>query len=833
MGSWSKIISQTEQELKDVLTENNFNQKTEATNWGVRTGIFDLFAGDFEQPWLYRLWKMKLGERAETLTYRTPNGGTRPLYFTEETSQSQGNPYKTDLHFELLTKTYAAIGGSAESLDGSMQNYEPIINKIIIRDNKIIEDTKKFMEQVLKLSPFLNYKCIREHIGKWIILDHPQRLALVTFMVKNSWQDQDIHNYFQDVRDKRGKDYKHGVTQKQIDSTRQFVENGGQPNPCTAKENKETGKKSIPLYSIYSFDSAQCGGCPRKKQRQEKANQKESLPEQVMGLVLEQDIELFCDHLGEPHIKIKKVENSDAYDTNDTNSLVVAKNSDFYNMEGKKAKNKEICVTSVISVINYNQIYPVNSSLVKNWIADLSYTNLKKIATRDTISSCLSIMSAKSRAGEIKTLYNRVAPDGEGGIWIDTADRYNRAIHVTKNGWNIVDQPPSIFRRYPHQLPLVTPSREGNIAHWLKYITLNTVDEQLLWILSNLSYVIPEIPHPITVLYGGQGATKTAACRSVVQVLDPSNDEHLFLHSKEKVNDLIQNLDHHYISFFDNVSEVTDTHSDIFCRAVTGAGMNQRKLYTDNESVIRRFQRCIIMNGINPPTGKPDFVDRSSILEVQPMSFSKRKTDREVKNMLETNIPLILGGVLDLMVKALGFYDESEYKKLPRMADFTLWACAFTKAMGLDPKDFLKSYNNHLIYQEKDTIKSHQIGEIFISWLEDWASVTNVAKKYSATDLYSELHNYAKTNNISVSKDNFPPNSTQLGRRLNEIKTILPSFGYTLSNKRSASKREWVITPVSTASLKNFIDSPNNDVNWGFSDLYGFLLYGSKEVEAI
>ena len=68
MGKWTQITTQTEQELKETITDNNFNQKIEATNWGVRTGIFDLFAGDFEQPWLYRLWKMKLGERAETLT---------------------------------------------------------------------------------------------------------------------------------------------------------------------------------------------------------------------------------------------------------------------------------------------------------------------------------------------------------------------------------------------------------------------------------------------------------------------------------------------------------------------------------------------------------------------------------------------------------------------------------------------------------------------------------------------------------------------------------------------------------------------------------------------
>jgi hypothetical protein len=54
-----------------------------------------------------------------------------------------------------------------------------------------------------------------------------------------------------------------------------------------------------------------------------------------------------------------------------------------------------------------------------------------------------------------------------------------------------------------------------------------------------------------------------------------------------------------WVIALDNLSHVTDWLSDSLCRAVTGDANVRRALYTDNDTHVIAFKRCLILNGID------------------------------------------------------------------------------------------------------------------------------------------------------------------------------------------------------------------------------------------
>ena len=133
MGSWNEIQPQTPDEMNALLDEKRKSSNI-YTNWGIRTGTNDYWGADFEWSWVYRIWREKLGLRAETLTIQTANGGKRPVYLTDEVKQDWGEPYKNTTRFEIKNKGYVVLGGKAKDLLGVESEYRVVEDLPIKRD---------------------------------------------------------------------------------------------------------------------------------------------------------------------------------------------------------------------------------------------------------------------------------------------------------------------------------------------------------------------------------------------------------------------------------------------------------------------------------------------------------------------------------------------------------------------------------------------------------------------------------------------------------------------------------------------------------------------------
>ena len=446
--------------------------------------------------------------------------------------------------------------------------------------------------------------------------------------------------------------------------------------------------------------------------------------------------------------------------------------------------------SEIKSEITSKEIVRLDSKRFKNYLAHLLFESEKKIANTDSISQVIRLLEYDASHGKCYQLYNRVAPDPskDGSIWLDMADSFSRAYHITKTGWSIETQVPILFKRYEHQLPLVEAIHNGNVKDLLKYVNIGastdskaTQNRQLLLLVQTASYFIPEIPHPINAMFGCPGSHKTYAQKCVRNVIDPSAAPTLRMPKDE--NAALQVLDHHYLPIFDNLFYMPQWLSDILCSSVTGAGQESRSLYTNDEPFIRSFKRCPLLNGVNIPATKGDLLSRTILHPTEPSKdrFTEKELDAEYAKVL----PSILGGFLDIIVLALNKFGTEEAKptKTFRLADFTEWGCAIALALGETVESFTAAMEENLEGQNSSDIENNQVAEAFLAYCTGNLIVQSATedKPYESTPAQVFLVIEGKAKELGTNVKNtkkWPSTASAFMRKLNDSKNAIIASGW-------------------------------------------------------
>lgn len=461
-----------------------------------------------------------------------------------------------------------------------------------------------------------------------------------------------------------------------------------------------------------------------------------------------------------------------------------------------------------------NVIMPIRCRLFKAWLAGIMWQAEEKAPGTEALYGAMNVLEAMALFdGYECTLHNRVAP-AEDGVWIDMADEKWRAIKVTADGWHIVENPPILFKRYSHQKPLIEPKLGGNPWKFLDFVNIPKEDEdlRLLVLCTVISFLIPTIPHIIIVLYGIQGSGKTIFFMLVRRMIDPSSVELLTLPDDER--ERVQQLDHHWCAFYDNVTNLPTWMSDTLCRAATGGGFSKRELYTDDDDIIRNFKRCIGLNGINMVAQRGDLLDRSLLVGLQDITREKRKEESEILAGFEQAKGEVLGGFLDTLGKALKEYPSVNPKQLFRMADFTRWGCAIARALGKTDEDFIRAYGNKVRVQTEEAAHSSPIATVLIDFMEN-------RDKWEGTpsEFYRNLNDEAKRLGISTRQKTWPRAPHILVRSLNELVPSLKALGLEVTTGvRTGKARKIIIGKSVTSVTRDTSEKPKNDDDDDASD---------------
>src|SRR5262249_40489744 len=131
-----------------------------------------------------------------------------------------------------------------------------------------------------------------------------------------------------------------------------------------------------------------------------------------------------------------------------------------------------------------------------------------------------------------------------------------------------------------------------------------------------------------------------------------------------------------YLLAFDNLSGLPNWLSDAFCRLASGGRFSVRQLYPHQEEGLFESTPPILLNGIEDVVSRPDLGDRAIFLTLPPIGEAQRRPETELWREFEIARPGILGALLDAAVHGLRAIGRIQLDRLPRMADFALWATA-------------------------------------------------------------------------------------------------------------------------------------------------------------
>jgi hypothetical protein len=108
------------------------------------------------------------------------------------------------------------------------------------------------------------------------------------------------------------------------------------------------------------------------------------------------------------------------------------------------------------------------------------------------------------------------------------------------------------------------------------------------------------------------------------------------------------------------------------CPQPFGLGPGWRSANTDQDEV----QPPIILNGIEDVVSRPDLADRARFRMLPYLSEVRRQPEQQLWQDFELVRPRLLGALLDALSHGLRALPQVRPDRLPRMADFALWAAA-------------------------------------------------------------------------------------------------------------------------------------------------------------
>jgi hypothetical protein len=135
-----------------------------------------------------------------------------------------------------------------------------------------------------------------------------------------------------------------------------------------------------------------------------------------------------------------------------------------------------------------------------------------------------------------------------------------------------------------------------------------------------------------------------------------------------------------HVLAFDNLSGLPPWLSDTLCRLTSGGAFSTRRLFTDQDEILFAAARPVILNGIEDVITRPDLADRAILLMLAPIAERQRRPEHALWREFELARPHILGALLDAAAHGLHMLPRIRLNRLPRMADFALWATACESA---------------------------------------------------------------------------------------------------------------------------------------------------------
>jgi len=414
----------------------------------------------------------------------------------------------------------------------------------------------------------------------------------------------------------------------------------------------------------------------------------------------------------------------------------------------------------------HRETWPLRSKRFQAWLRQQYYERTWDAPSPAALSAALNLLEAQAQFdGPQRKVSVRLA-EQDGLIYLDLADEFWRCVEISATGWRIAQDPAVRFRRSAGMQPLPLPVRGGSIEALAPFANLTSDNNFVLVVAWLLGALRGGGPYPVLAIAGEQGSAKTVLSKFLRALIDPSVAPVRALPRDER--ELFIAASHSHVLAFDNLSGLPPWLSDTLCRLTSGGAFSTRRLFTDQDEILLAAARPIILNGIEDIVTRPDLADRAIVLMLAPIAERQRRPEHALWREFELARPHILGALLDAAAHGLKMVPKLRLKRLPRMADFTLWATACESAFR--PAGTLEAaYSNNRSVAIENIVDADPVAALVREMMADRAQWTG-----SASDLVQ----------VGANRSGWPKGPRALAGRLRRAQAFLRTLGIEIAFAR-------------------------------------------------
>lgn len=258
------------------------------------------------------------------------------------------------------------------------------------------------------------------------------------------------------------------------------------------------------------------------------------------------------------------------------------------------------------------------------------------------------------------------------------------------------------FRRRGLLLPLprpVMPQSERDVhavldetRDLLGMSDAHTFASVCAWWIASLR---PQSPYPILAINGEAGAGKSFISKLIRATIDPR--EELLTDRPKEGQDIAIACGHQHVVAYDNLEEPSADMANVMCRVATGASVEVRKLYSDDDLSVLPVRNPLLVNGIGDLSTRPDLLSRT--LPIQLGKRVDRFSETELFERFEELHPRLFGALVFAMSRAMsGWRSVRGIPDEIRMREPCQWAIAAETVLGFEPGTMLSVYAEALVY---------------------------------------------------------------------------------------------------------------------------------------
>lgn len=415
--------------------------------------------------------------------------------------------------------------------------------------------------------------------------------------------------------------------------------------------------------------------------------------------------------------------------------------------------------------------------------------------SQSALTDAITVLEGFAEAADPITPQLRVARHDD-AIVVDLGDTAGRCIVVGPGGWEVQPASPVVFRRSRAMRPLPPPLRTGHGSGLGALRDLLNVDEPrfrllVAWLVGAF---IPDIPHPILTFRGEQGTGKSKAAQMVIGIVDPSG---------APKRTAPRNLDAWHVQAFnswalclDNISSIPGWLSDALCRAVTGDGIANRALYTDDDLVVLSYRRVLALTTIDAGALAGDLAERLLTIELDIIPPHRRREEREIDRVYERAHPVILGALFDLLAGVLKALPDVRLEERPRMVDFARVLAAVDQVTGWNT---LADYTRGVDEAAAEVVEGDPFAKALVELVEDSGPTGLNATAEEILDLLPKPEQPVQ---------GWPKSPRGVAGKLNRIAPALRAAGVHVERlPREERRRPWLLVAEGVSSQRKGADN--------------------------